>query len=261
MSTEAVSYAATHRSEFLAELTEFLALPSISALPEHQSDMQRTAQWLADHFTKLGLRRATVNPTTGHPVVTAEWLEAGPDKPTVLIYGHYDVQPVDPIELWHSVPFRAEVRDDYVYARGSSDDKGQLFIYAKVIESFMRTGGRLPVNVKLLIEGEEEIGGPSLDEFIEAQRQQLKSDVALISDTHMLRPDQPCLVYALRGLCYLQVEVTGPARDLHSGQYGGAIYNPIQALCEMLASLKDRDGHITVPGFYDKVLPLSEAER
>jgi acetylornithine deacetylase/succinyl-diaminopimelate desuccinylase-like protein len=261
MLNDALQYAAAHRTEFLTELKEFLSLPSISALPDHKPDMQRTAQWLADRFTALGLHHAKVNPTVGHPIVTAEWLEAGPDKPTVLIYGHYDVQPVDPIELWHSDPFKAEVRDDYVYARGSSDDKGQTFIYAKVIESFMRTSGRLPVNVKLLIEGEEEIGGPSLDAFIAEQREQLKADVAVISDTHMLRPDQPCLVYALRGLCYIQVEITGPARDLHSGQYGGAIYNPIQALTEMLASLKDRDGHITVPGFYDQVLPLSEAER
>jgi acetylornithine deacetylase/succinyl-diaminopimelate desuccinylase-like protein len=261
MSNDAVQYANTHRPEFLTELKEFLALPSISALPEHKPDMQRTAQWLADRFTALGLRHAKVNPTTGHPVVTAEWLEAGPDKPTVLIYGHYDVQPVDPLELWHSDPFKAEVRDDYVYARGASDDKGQSFIYVKVIESFMKTTGKLPVNVKLLIEGEEEIGGPSLDAFIEAHRDQLKADVAVISDTHMLRPDQPCLVYALRGLCYIQVEVSGPSRDLHSGQYGGAIYNPIQALTEMLASLKDHDGHITVPGFYDTVLPLGAAER
>lgn len=261
MLNEVLQYARSHRSDFLAELKEFLSLPSVSALPEHRSDMQRTAQWLVDHFTALGLRNARVNPTAGHPIVTAEWLEAGPDKPTVLIYGHYDVQPVDPIELWHSDPFKAEVRDDYLYARGASDDKGQTFIYATVLESFMKTEGKLPVNVKLIIEGEEEVGGPNLDAFIEEHREQLKADVAVISDTHMLRPDQPCLVYALRGLCYIQVEVTGPSRDLHSGQYGGAIYNPIQALTEMLASLKDRDGHITVPGFYDKVLPLTDADR
>jgi acetylornithine deacetylase/succinyl-diaminopimelate desuccinylase-like protein len=261
MLNDALQYATSHRTAFVTNLKEFLSLPSISALPEHRPDVQRTAQWLVDHFTAIGLRHATVNPTAGHPIVTAEWLEAGSDKPTVLIYGHYDVQPVDPIELWHSDPFKAELRDNYLYARGSSDDKGQAFVYAKVLESFIRTSGRLPVNVKLLIEGEEEVGGPSLDAFIEANRDQLKADIAMISDTHMLRPDQPCLVYALRGLCYIQMEIAGPARDLHSGQYGGAIYNPIQALCEMLASLKDRDGHITVPGFYDKVLPLSDAER
>ena len=260
MLTDALQYAQLHRDRFLLELKELLEIPSISALPEHKPDMQRAAQWLVDHFTALGLKHAKVNPTSGHPVVTAEWLEASPTKPTVLIYGHYDVQPVDPLELWHSDPFKAEVRDNYLYGRGTSDDKGQTFIYAKVLESFFKTSGKLPVNVKLIIEGEEEIGGPSLDSFIEQHHDQLKADVAVISDTHMLRPDLPCLVYALRGLCYLQVEVTGPARDLHSGQYGGAIYNPIQALCEMLASLKDRNGHITVPGFYDKVLPISEAE-
>ncbi|CAG0928826.1 cytosolic nonspecific dipeptidase [Thermoflexales bacterium] len=261
MLNEALQYAQLHRDSFLTELKDFLALPSVSALPEHKPDIQRTAQWLAEKFTSLGLQNAQVNPTPGHPIVTAEWLEAGPDKPTVLIYGHYDVQPIDPIELWHSDPFKAEVRNDYLYARGASDDKGQAFIYAAVLESFMQTSGKLPVNVKLILEGEEEIGGPSLDPFIESHREQLTADVAVISDTHMLRPDLPCLVYALRGLCYIQVEITGPARDLHSGQYGGAIYNPIQALSEMLASLKDHDGHITVPGFYDKVVPLSEAER
>ena len=261
MVNEALQYAHSHRDSFLAELKDFLSLPSISALPEHKPDVQRTAQWLADRFTAIGLRNAKVNPTPGNPVVTAEWLEAGPNKPTVLIYGHYDVQPVDPLDLWHSDPFKAEVRDNYIYARGASDDKGQAFIYPKALESFMRTSGKLPVNVKLLIEGEEEVGGPSLDPFIESHREPLSADVAVISDTHMLRPDLPCLVYALRGLCYIQVEVTGPSRDLHSGQYGGAIYNPIQALSEMLAALKDRDGHITVPGFYDKVVPLSAAER
>jgi acetylornithine deacetylase/succinyl-diaminopimelate desuccinylase-like protein len=260
MLNAALQYANLHRDSFLTELREFLSIPSISALPDHKPDIQRTAQWLVDQFTAIGLRAAKVNPTSGHPVVTAEWLEAGSTKPTVLIYGHYDVQPVDPLELWHSDPFKAEVRDNYLYGRGTSDDKGQMFIYAKVLESFLKTSGQLPVNVKLIIEGEEEIGGPSLDSFIDQHQDQLKADVAVISDTHMLRPDLPCLVYALRGMCYIQVEVTGPARDLHSGQYGGAIYNPIQALCEMLALLKDRNGHITVPGFYDKVLPISEAE-
>lgn len=261
MLNAALQYADSHRTSFLTELQDFLAIPSVSALPDHQPDIQRAAQWLADQFTAIGLRQARVNPTTGNPVVTAEWLEAGPAKPTVLIYGHYDVQPVDPIELWHSDPFKAEVRANYLYGRGASDDKGQTFIHVKVLESFLKTSGQLPVNIKLLIEGEEEVGGPSLDAFIEQHKDQLQADVAVISDTHMLRPDLPCLVYALRGMCYIQVEVTGPARDLHSGQYGGAIYNPIQALGEMLAALKDRNGHITVPGFYDKVVPLSEAER
>jgi acetylornithine deacetylase/succinyl-diaminopimelate desuccinylase-like protein len=261
MLTQALQYAADQRADFLAELKKFLALPSISALPAYRSEVQHTAQWLADYLSALGLQRAVVNPTTGHPIVTAEWLEAGPDKPTILIYGHYDVQPVDPIDLWHSDPFQADVRDDYLYARGASDDKGQTFIHIKALESYLKTTGRLPVNVKVIVEGEEEVGGPSLDPFIETHQDLLQADVAVISDTHMLRPNLPCIIYALRGLSYIQVEVTGPARDLHSGQFGGAVYNPLQALCEMLAALKDRDGHITVPGFYDKVRPFNTAER
>jgi acetylornithine deacetylase/succinyl-diaminopimelate desuccinylase-like protein len=261
MLTDALQYAQLHRDRFLLELKELLEIPSISALPEHKPDMQRTAQWLVDHLTALGLKNARINPTPGHPIVTADWLEAGPDRPTVLIYGHYDVQPVDPIELWHSDPFHAEVRGDYLYGRGTSDDKGQMFIHAKVLEAYLKTSGRLPVNVKLIIEGEEEVGGPSLDAFIIANKGPLKADMAVISDTSMISPGQPSIVYGLRGLCYIQVEVTGPNRDLHSGQYGGAVYNPLQALTEMLASLKDHNGHITVPGFYDKVIPLDDAER
>lgn len=257
----ALQYAALQRESFLKELKEFLSIPSISALSQHKPDIQRAAQWLADQATALGLHNARVLPTSGHPVVTAEWLEAGPEKPTMLIYGHYDVQPVDPIGLWKSDPFKPEVRNDYLYGRGASDDKGQVFIHFKALEAYLKTSGRLPVNVKLLLEGEEEVGGPSLDAFIEQHRDLLRADVAVISDTHMLGPDRPCIVYGLRGLCYIQVEVTGPDRDLHSGRYGGAVYNPIQALCEMLASLKDQNGHITLPGFYDKVLPLSETER
>ncbi len=256
----ALQYAVAQRDPFWAELTEFLSIPSISALSQHKPDMQRAAQWLVDHATAIGLRHARVNPTSGHPIITADWLDAGPDRPTVLIYGHYDVQPVDPVKLWKSDPFKPEVRENYVYARGASDDKGQTFIYFKALEAFLKSSGRLPINVKLLLEGEEEIGGPSLDAFIEQHREPLRADVAVVSDTHMLRPDQPCIVYGLRGLSYIQVEVTGPDRDLHSGQYGGAIYNPIQALCEMLASLKDHQGRITIPGFYDKVIPLSETE-
>ncbi|HEY4720330.1 MAG TPA: M20/M25/M40 family metallo-hydrolase, partial [Anaerolineae bacterium] len=261
MVNDAAAYAESQRDRFLAELKELLSIPSISTLPENKADSERAAQWLADHFTSIGLDNAKVNPTAGQPIVTADWLKAGPDKPTVLIYGHYDVQPVDPIDLWHSDPFNPEVREGYLYGRGTSDDKGQLFIHAKALESLMRSTGRLPVNVKLVIEGEEEMGGPHLDGFIIEHQAGLKADVAVISDSHMLRPDQPCITYGLRGMTYLQIELTGPSRDLHSGQYGGAIYNPIQALCEMLASLKDRDGHITIPGFYDKVRPIDEAER
>ncbi len=261
MLNEALQYAVAHRDQFVSELKELVAIPSISTLPENKPDVQRAAHWLADHYTAIGLRNARVHPTPGHPIVTAEWLEAGPNKPTVLIYGHYDVQPVDPIELWDSDPFKAEVRGEYLFGRGTSDDKGQVFIYAKVIESYLKSSGRLPVNVKFIIEGEEEIGGPNLDSFVIAHKDLLKADVAAISDTSMISPAQPSIVYGLRGLSYIQVEVTGPSRDLHSGQYGGAIYNPLQALVEMLASLKDRFGRITVPGFYDKVIPLSDEDR
>jgi acetylornithine deacetylase/succinyl-diaminopimelate desuccinylase-like protein len=257
----ALQYANTHRDQFLSELKALLAIPSVSATPEHKPDVQRAAHWLADHFTTIGLRNATVHPTPGQPVVTADWLDAGANRPTVLIYGHYDVQPVDPIELWQSDPFKAEVRGDYLFGRGTSDDKGQMFIYAKVIESYLKSSGQLPVNVRLIVEGEEEVGGPNLDAFVIQHKEALKADVAAISDTSMLSPTQPSIVYGLRGMTYIQIELTGPSRDLHSGQFGGAIYNPIQALCEMLASLKDRNGHITVPGFYDKVVPLSDDDR
>lgn len=261
MPDHALQYARTHRDRHLDELKQLLSIPSISAQPEHRADIQNAARWLADHLKSIGLTRAEVYPTAGNPIVLAEWLAAGDDKPTVLIYGHYDVQPVDPLDLWLSDPFRPEVRDGNLYGRGTSDDKGQLFAHIKAVQAFFETAGRPPLNVKFLIEGEEEIGGPSLDPFVEAHRRELAADVALISDSHMLRPDLPTIAYGLRGLTYIQVEVTGPGGDLHSGSYGGAIYNPIQALTEMLASLKDRDGRITVPGFYDKVRPLDDDER
>jgi acetylornithine deacetylase/succinyl-diaminopimelate desuccinylase-like protein len=261
MLNDALRSARAHRERFLDELRQLLAIPSISAQPDHRPDIQRAAHWVADHLESIGVTRADVHATPGHPIVTAEWSGAGADKPTLLIYGHYDVQPVDPLDLWQSDPFKPEVRGDNLYGRGTSDDKGQLFAHFKAVESCFQAGGQPPVNVKFLIEGEEEVGGPSLDPFIEAHRAELAADVALISDSHMLRPDLPAIVYGLRGLAYIQVEVTSAPTDLHSGSFGGAVYNPIQALCEMLASLKDREGHITVPGFYDKVRPLDADER
>ncbi|HLF27604.1 MAG TPA: dipeptidase [Anaerolineae bacterium] len=261
MPNEALQYARAHRAQHLDELKQLLSIPSVSAQPEHKPDIQRAAHWLADHFQALGLTQVAVHPTAGHPIVLAEWRRAGGEYPTVLIYGHYDVQPVDPLSLWRSDPFQPEVRGDNLYGRGASDDKGQLFAHVKAVEAFLKTAGDLPVNLKFFIEGEEEIGGPNLDAFIETHTAELSADAALISDSHMLRPDLPTIAYGLRGLAYIQVEVTGPSTDLHSGAYGGAIYNPIQALCEMLASLKDRDGHITLPGFYDKVRPLTQEER
>ena len=261
MLNDALQYAEAHHAEFLSELKSFLSIPSISAISQHQADVEHAARWLAEHFTSIGLEHAQVFPTDGHPIVMADWLHAGADKPTVLIYGHYDVQPIEPIELWQSDPFKPEVRDDYLFGRGTADDKGQLFVHAKVIESYLKTSGQLPINVKIVIEGEEEIGGPNLDVFIRDHLAELKADVCLISDSHMLRPDQPAIIYALRGLTYIEIEVTGPSQDLHSGVYGGAVYNPIQALVEMLATLKNKNGHITVPGFYQSVRPLSKADR
>ena len=261
MSTDALQYARAQRARHLDELKQLVSIPSISVQPGHQPDMQRAAHWLADHFKAIGLTCADVYPTTGHPVVMAEWTGAGSDRPTVLIYGHYDVQPVDPLDLWRSDPFTPEVRGDDLFGRGTSDNKGQLFAHVKAAESFLQATGRLPVNLKFIVEGEEEIGGPSFDRFLEAHKADLAADVALISDSHMPRPDLPAITYGLRGLSYIQVEVTGPSTDLHSGSFGGAIYNPIQALAEMIASLKDRDGRISVPGFYDKVHPLDADER
>jgi acetylornithine deacetylase/succinyl-diaminopimelate desuccinylase-like protein len=261
MSNDALAYVRAHRAQHLDELKQLLSIPSISAQPDHLPDMRRAAQWLADHLRSIGMTRAEVHLTAGHPIVLAEWLGAGRDRPTLLVYGHYDVQPVDPIDLWQSDPFRPEVRGDDLFGRGTSDDKGQLFAHLKAVEAFMRTIGAPPVNLKFIIEGEEEIGGPNLDPFVEAHKADLTADAAVISDSHMPRPDQPAISYGLRGLCYIQVDVTGPSSDLHSGSYGGAVYNPIQALVEMIASLKDREGRVSVPGFYDKVRPIDADER
>jgi len=261
MRDQALGYALANENAQLEELKELLSIPSISAQPQHKSDIARAAQWLVDHLRAMGMQRAQVMPTAGHPVVYAEWMGAGKDKPTVLVYGHYDVQPADPFELWHSDPFKGEVRGQNLYARGASDDKGQVFVHVKAVEAYLKAAGKLPVNVKFIIEGEEEIGGPSLDPFIEQNAQLLASNVALISDTGMPQPGLPALTYALRGLCYMEIEVTGPKRDLHSGSFGGAVYNPIQALSEIIVHLKDERGHILIPGFYDRVRPMDDDER
>jgi acetylornithine deacetylase/succinyl-diaminopimelate desuccinylase-like protein len=261
MQDRALKYAASHQDQFLAELREFLSIPSISAQPKHKGDMERAAKWLANHLKRIGLADAKAFPTSGHPIVTGEWMGAGPRKPTLLIYGHYDVQPPEPFDLWKTQPFRPTVRGDNLYARGASDDKGQVFAHIKMVESYLRTEGHLPVNVKFLIEGEEEVGGPSLTPFIESHKRQLACKVALISDSSMPSPSQPAITYGLRGICYMQVELEGPDHDLHSGSFGGAVYNPIQALAEMIAKMKDAKGHITIPGFYDKVRAVSNEER
>jgi acetylornithine deacetylase/succinyl-diaminopimelate desuccinylase-like protein len=259
---EALEYVQANQDKFLAELIEFLSMPSISTLPEHKSDIHRAASWLCDKLLIAGFTTAEVMPTPGHPVVYAEWMAAGPKAPTVLIYGHYDVQPADPLELWDTPPFTPAVVGDNIIARGAADDKGQLYIHVKAVEAFKKTGnGVPPVNVKCIFEGEEETGSPNLEPFVHTHADMLAADVAVISDTHMLGKGMPSIVYALRGLAYIEVQVTGPDHDLHSGIYGGAVNNPINALCRMIAKLQDDDGHITIPGFYDNVRDLDPEER
>jgi acetylornithine deacetylase/succinyl-diaminopimelate desuccinylase-like protein len=256
-----IEYAQAHHDDILDELKDFLRIPSISTQPEHRADIQRAARWLQAHLRAAGFPEVEVLPTDGHPVVYAAWAEAGPDAPTVLVYGHYDVQPPDPLDAWETSPFEPTRVGEDLFARGASDDKGQAFVHIKAAEAFGATQGAPPVNLKCIFEGEEEIGSPSLAPFIAAHADRLAADVAVISDTHILGADRPSIVYALRGLAFLEVTVTGPGSDLHSGSYGGAVNNPINALCRMIAQLQDAEGHITVPGFYDDVRPLSPEER
>jgi len=254
-------YLDDHRDHFLDSLKAVLRIPSVSAQPSHAADMVRCAEHVKQDLLKAGLERAEVIPSSsGHPLVYGEWLKA-PGAPTVLLYGHYDVQPPEPLELWHTPPFEPTLRDGKLYARGAVDDKGQVYMHVAAIEAHMKVHGRLPVNLKVVIEGEEENGGHSLDDFLRDQRQRLDADVIVVSDTAMLGPDQPALTIALRGILYTQIEVTGPSKDLHSGHFGGAVANPANALAVILAGLKDSDGRITVPGFYDRVRALSPAER
>ncbi len=250
-----------NRERMLDELKELLSIPSISTEHSNAKDVQICAEWIADHCKSIGMKRTEIYPTKGHPIVYSEWLEAGEDAPTVLFYGHYDVQPVDPLNLWTNPPFEPVFRDGKVYARGATDDKGQVFLHLKAIEALFKENGSLPVNVKLLIEGEEEIGSPNLSPFIREHKEMLRCDTVLISDTPIFAPGLPSLVYGLRGLCYMEVELTGPNRDLHSGTFGGAVDNPINALANVIAQLKDGYGRIRIPGFYDDVLPLTEDER
>ncbi len=253
-------YSEANRDRFRAELIELLRIPSISTLPEHSADIQRAAEFVADHLRRAGLSTVEVIPTERHPLVYGEWLQA-PGKPTVLLYGHYDVQPVDPLELWHTPPFEPSIQGDNLYARGASDDKGQMFALVKALECLLQTDGKLPVNVKVLIEGEEEAGGESIEAYVHAHPERLAADVALICDTHMPQPGLPAITYGLRGILYTELEVRGAQRDLHSGTYGGIAPNPLHALALILAGLKDRDGHIHIPGFYDRVRPVTDQER
>ncbi|MCY0875772.1 MAG: dipeptidase [Firmicutes bacterium] len=258
--TTVQSYLDANRARHLEEMFSLLRIPSISALSEHKTDVLTTAQWLANALTAAGLEHVAVMETAGNPVVYADYLHT-PQAPTVLIYGHYDVQPVDPLELWESPPFDPTVRSGKVYARGASDDKGQTFMHIKAIEALLSVNGTLPVNVKFCIEGEEEIGSPSLDAFVEQQRTLLAADVLVISDTTMHAPGQPAIVYGLRGLCALQLDVRTAKSDLHSGLFGGAVPNAVHALVDVLETLHTADGRVAVTGFYDDVEPLSPEEK
>jgi acetylornithine deacetylase/succinyl-diaminopimelate desuccinylase-like protein len=253
-------YLEQNRDRFVEDLKEALRIPSVSAQPEHRDDVRRCAQHIADHLKRLGMTRVEVVPTAGHPVVYAEWLGA-PGKPTALLYGHYDVQPAEPLELWKTKPFEPTLRDGKLYARGAVDDKGQVYMHLKAIEAHMKVSGKLPINMKIVIEGEEEVGSENLEKFLRERRAQLDADVIVVSDTAMPGPDQPALCYALRGILYTQIEVVGPAHDLHSGHFGGSVTNPANALSRIIAGLMDAKGRITVPGFYERVRQLSAAER
>ena len=253
-------YLEENRDRFVEDLISALRIPSVSAQPAHREDMMRCARHLADELKRIGMTRAEVRPTAGHPVVYAEWLGA-PGKPTALIYGHYDVQPPEPLELWTSPPFEPVVRDGKLRARGAVDDKGQVYMHIKALEAHLKTSGKLPINVKLVIEGEEEVGSENLARFLREHRAELDADVIVVSDTAMPAPDQPALTYALRGILYTEIEVVGPRHDLHSGHFGGAVQNPANALCAIVTALKDGDGRITIPGFYDRVRVPSREER
>ncbi|CAM3138783.1 dipeptidase [Filibacter tadaridae] len=253
-------YFKENREEHLGQLKEFLRIPSISSLSEHKGDMKTAAEWLMNSFNSVGLENVSIDETDGHQVVYGDWLHAE-GKPTILVYGHYDVQPVDPLNLWTSAPFEPEVRDNKLFARGASDDKGQVFMHVKAVEALMKESGSLPVNVKFIIEGEEEIGSPHLEKYIKENKDKLAADIIVISDTGMQGPGQPAVCYGLRGLTGVQIDVQGSQSDLHSGLYGGGVQNPIHALAEVLASFRDQEGTIAVDGFYDKVRPLSDEER
>jgi acetylornithine deacetylase/succinyl-diaminopimelate desuccinylase-like protein len=252
-------YLEEHKKRFLDELFELIRIPSVSAVPEHKPDMIRMAGLFRDKLKQAGAGEAMVMETNGQPVVFGSKI-IDADLPTVLVYGHYDVQPAEPLDLWDSDPFEPEIRDGKIWARGADDDKGQLFMHIKAFE-FMVKSGQLPCNIKFMIEGEEEVGSPSLKEFCRSNRELLKADVILVSDTTMIDTDVPSITVGLRGLSYMEVEVTGPNRDLHSGLFGGAVANPANILCKMIASLTNEKNEITIPGFYDDVLMLSKEER
>jgi acetylornithine deacetylase/succinyl-diaminopimelate desuccinylase-like protein len=255
-----MEYIESKRNEHLEELKEFLRIPSVSTKSEHKPDIERAARWVADKLRAAGMQSVDILPTGGHPMVFGEWLKA-PGKPTVLLYGHYDVQPAEPLNLWTSPAFEPTVRDGNLFGRGTADDKGQVHIHIAALAALMKVEGALPINLKVMIEGEEEIGSENLWNFVQRNRERLKADALVVSDTSMLAPGVPSVTYGLRGLNYYQIEITGAAQDLHSGVFGGPAPNPLRVLCELFAQLHDKAGRVAIPGFYKDVAKISKAER
>jgi acetylornithine deacetylase/succinyl-diaminopimelate desuccinylase-like protein len=255
-----IDYIHSNRDRYVEELKTWLAIPSISALPQHKKDIQRCAEWTADEMRRVGLDGVRLIETPGNPVVYGEWLKA-PGAPTILFYGHYDVQPVDPVDQWISPPFEATIREGEIYARGAADDKGQIFMHFKAIEAHIKQSGRLPVNMKVILEGEEEVGSEHLDGFVRDNKALLSADVVVISDSPMFERGVPSICYGLRGLVYFQIDLRGTKTDLHSGSFGGAVANPAFVLAQVLAQMKDKSGRVKIAGFYDDVVPLTEEER
>ncbi|MGH2429724.1 MAG: dipeptidase [Candidatus Limnocylindria bacterium] len=258
----ALAHLRDHHAEHLAQLDDFLRIESVSADPDRAGEVRRAAEWIAGELTRIGIDRATVHETSHHPIVTAEWMGAGPDAPTVLIYCHYDVQPPDPLDEWVRPPFEPRHEDERVYARGAGDDKGQLFMHLKAAEAWLATAGRLPLNLRFLFEGDEEVGSEPVEQFITDHSELIKADFCVVSDGDIVDDDgTPAIGYGLRGIAYWEMRVSGPAHDIHSGQFGGGVDNPANVLVRLLASLQDGEGRFTVPGFYDRVAELTDEER
>lgn len=261
MSEQVIGYLQENRERLLEKLNDFLRIPSVSTDSKYKESVSEAADFLKAYLAEIGFSKIDKQETEGHPLITAEYMEAGPDAPTVLFYGHYDVQPPEPLDQWKSEPFEPEVRDGRLYARGSSDDKGQVFMQLAVFDAFMKTEGRIPLNVKVCIEGEEEIGSENLYSILHDEKERFEADFCVISDSGMVADNQPTILYGLKGFTGIEIEVEGPDHDLHSGMYGGAVRNPAMALAQILASMKNTDEVVTVDGFYDGVEPLSDDER
>ncbi len=257
---QALRYIDDHHEEFLSEISSFVRIPSISTDTLAKPDIQKAAEWLVERLKKLKAQNIEIIPTAGSPVVVADLQGSDPNAPTALVYGHYDVQPVEPLELWESMPFEPEVRSNYLFGRGTSDMKGQIVAVLAAIEACQNSGG-LPINLKFIIEGEEEVGSPNLEKFIAEHKDRLKADFALNPDAGMIGQEHPTITYGLRGLAYFEINLAGPDHDLHSGLFGGAVHNPAQVLCELVAGMHDRDGRVTLPGYYDRVREVDKEER